>query len=182
MEALIGEVGKRGRDHAPGTDWLPFYEAVSKAVLEGDGKFFREVGRLLEKRVKGSVDRRTDLEVAQAFATLRARAERENSPLPTKKQVREAAQFSMALTNILQRTSPSLAGVLQRKDGPGSAHALSYYPRENVAPPFSAKMIKQVKAEVDLLPEQNWTAIFKRCGLAHLPNDKGGQPAQRRNR
>jgi hypothetical protein len=42
--------------------------------------------------------------------------------------------------------------------------------------------MKEIRKAMEQFPEQNWTRIFKRCGLAHLPNDKGGQVTHRRRR
>jgi hypothetical protein len=171
IAALIDASERHDRKSVEWKSRWGFLEAVSQAVLEGDGEFFREVARLVEARLEGPPERRVDLEVAQAFALLRARSARRKEALPTKKQVREAALFSMAFSHAMRRRAGRLAW-----------SSLHFYLDENGRAQLPAKFLKEIQKEVERLPEQNWTVIFKRCGLADLPNDKGGQRSHRQQR
>jgi len=165
IDTLIDYAERLGRDSAHWGIRMGFFEAAAKAILAGDAEFFREVARLLESRIKGPPERRVDLAVNHAFGRLR----RHEGKLPTKKQVREAALWDMAFSNVLQR-----------KPGPNPWEEMTFFPSGNKPRRLKPSIIKEVNAEVQLLPEQNWTVIFKRCGLSNLPNDRGGQPSHRK--
>jgi hypothetical protein len=139
-----------------------FTAAVEQAVLTRDGDFFREVARMLETRI-GAPYRRVDLEVSRAFLTLHSHAESEGRGLPTKREVREAALFSIALRDFEGRQNPPL-----------SDEQMYDYDEEGV-PQLKQEIARVVHREIERLPEQNWTRIFKRCGLAHLAEDSGGR-------
>jgi hypothetical protein len=161
------------RRKKPAGMWLSdseFYEALFQALLNRDAEFFREIARLLETRID-SAERRMDLEAAKAYDTICAIAERTGRPLPpTKKEIREQALFAVALANVIRRDS--------------SAHAeLGVYEESEEGPlVLRDEVRKEVLQEMERISEQNWTRIFKRCGLAHLPNDKGGQRSHRARR
>lgn len=136
---------------------LGFFDATSKALLDGDAGFFREVARLLEQRTGSRVEHRVDIAVHYAFIELRSRS---GGSLPTKKQVRERALRSMAREKTLDR----LGSPFVIRDEGGRAK-------------FIKSLVAGIEKELRLLPDQNWTKIFKRCGLTHLPHDRGGQPS-----
>jgi len=145
-----------------------FYEVLLQAIVDRDGEFFREVARLLETRCEG-MERRMDFEVAHAFHRLCAQAGR--TLPPTKKEVREAALFTVAFANVVRR-KPSPDAYWDMHANVDSHEPLVLKPEAE----------QEILKEVERIPEQNWTRIFKRCGLAHLPNDKGGQRTHRARR
>ena len=165
--AMFDRAEQQGRDSVHWSIRIGFYEAASKAILEGDADFFREVTRLLETRIEGPPERRIDVEVEFAFTMLRTRI----GELPTKKQVREAALWSMALSNVIKRRAT-----------PNAWNDMHYFPSGEGRAQLKPEVVKEVRKEIERLPEQRWTAIFKRCGLSNLPNDKGGQPSQSKRR
>jgi hypothetical protein len=147
---------------------LGFFDAAAKALLRGDAVFFREVARLIEQRIKGHpVERRIDLAVHYAFIELQSRSE---GSLPTKKKVRECALKWMAMDKAFERL------------GPKFVITDVFYWSEGGRAKVKKSLLAQMEKEFDLIPEQNWTKIFKRCGLSHLPNDKGGQPSHSKRR
>jgi hypothetical protein len=120
------------------------------------------VARLLETRI-GGPHRRIDLEVSRAFKVLQQRAEIEGRELPTKREVREAALFSIAFHDFQHRQNPPLAWK--------QMHDFNEAGQPRLKPEFA----REVRRGIEQFPEQNWTRIFKRCGLAHLPEDSGGR-------
>jgi hypothetical protein len=72
---------------------------------------------------------------------------------PTKVEVRECAVRKWKIHNILMRGPRPWTG-----DMPTSAEIL-----------------------LEKIPKQNWTRVFKRTGLSHLPSGKGGQPSHKKN-
>lgn len=170
-DAMFDRAEQQGRDSVHWGIRIGFYETTSKAILAGDSGFFREVARLLETRVDGTPERRFDLEVEAAFNILRERLGRSTGKLPTKKQVKELALWNVAFSNVLDRMT-----------GPNPWDEMHHFPGGNERARLKPDAAKQIEKEIERLPEQNWTAIFKRCGLANLPNDKGGQPSHRRRR
>ena len=159
----IGKAGPMWRSEA-------FIADLEQAVLTRDAEFFREVARLLETRVAGP-QRRIDLEVTSAFIVLRADAEHEGREWPTKKEVREGALFSIALADFERRQNPPLS------------EDQMYDCDEEGVPQLKPEIARAVQREMEQFPEQNWTRVFKRCGLDHLAEDKGGRrpkPASKR--
>jgi hypothetical protein len=148
-----------------------FHEAAAQALRAGDADFFREVARLLETRIDAPPEQRFDLEVARAFTILRAKLGRLTGQLPTKKQVRETALRAIARDNVMQAQGPKETWLEK-----------CYYQDASGQTQMRPEIRKAVEKEVRRLPEQNWTLIFKRCGLADLPNDKGGQRTHRRQK
>jgi hypothetical protein len=143
-----------------------FMAAVEQAVLNRDAEFFREVARLLETHIAGP-HRRIDLEVSRAFYDLCDQARHEERELPTKREVREAALYSIALEDYQRRHHP-----LQTWE------QMHEFDEEGV-PRLKPEFARAVRREIDQFPEQNWTRIFKRCGLDHLAEDKGGRRSKR---
>jgi len=146
---------------------LGFFNAAAKAVLDEDADFFREVARLIEERIKGNpVEQRVDLAVHHVFSELKS----ENKALPTKRQVRERALQWLAWDRALNRlgTNFVFTDVFDRDE----------YGR----PKVRKSLLVAMRKELDLIPVQDWTKIFKRCGLSHLPHDRGGQPAHSKRR
>ena len=166
-DAMFDRAEQMGRDSGHWSIRIGFYEAASKAILAGDAEFFREVARLLETRIEGPPERRVDLALNHAFARLHAL----EGKLPTKKQVRDAALREMALSNVLGRMP-----------GPSAWMDAHYFPGGTDRASLKPEVRKEVDQEIERIPEQNWTALFKRCGLSNLPNDKGGQPSHSKRR
>ena len=98
---------------------------------------------------------------------LRSDAEEEGRELPTKKEVREKALFSIALNDFERRQNPPLSlEQMYDEDEEGVWH-------------LKPEIASAVRRATKQLPEQNWTRLFKRCGLAHLAEDKGGRKARK---
>jgi len=171
ISAMITRIQARGPDEDQKTLLPDFYEAVSKALLDSDAGFFREVARLLETRLEGPPERRLDMEVVRAFNFLRARAKWRKEPLPTKCRVREVALRLIAFSNVMNR-----------RGSPEKPARVGLLSGVNWRTQLEPEILEAVEREIELLPEQNWTRIFERCGLADLPADKGGQPRHRQRR
>ncbi len=149
---------------------LGFFEVAAKAILDGDGEFFREAARLLEQRVGARpFERRVDVAVHHAFIELQSRSK---SP-PTKKQVRERALYLMATWNVMSRFGRRVA-IEQVFEASAKASG------EGRQAKVKKSLLSDIQKEVRRFPRQKWTRIFKRCGLSHLPKDKGGQPSHRK--
>jgi len=162
-QALFSRATSLGLHHR----WfaLGFFDAAAKAVLDGDADFFREVARLLEQRISGGiVERRIDVAVHSAVNRLRSLT----GLLPTKRQVREDALELLAWHNAINRLGPqfSITDVFD-----------NFWDEKTGRPRVKKSLADAVKKELERLPAQNWTKIFKRCGLSHLPHDRGGQPS-----
>ena len=162
-DAMFDRAEILGRDSGHWSIRIGFFEAASRAILEGDADFFREVARLLETRLNGPPYRRYDLAVLHAFNSLHSRT----GKLPTKKQVRESALKEIAMDDVMNRQ-------------PNGWDDCTHFPPDGGKRMYKPEFLREVRKRIDLLPEQNWKVIFKRCGLSHLPNDKGGQPAHRK--
>ena len=79
---------------------------------------------------------------------------------PTKKEVRERALRKWATRRVIFRSV------------------------ETTGRPWNGNMPteREVLAEQERLPRQDWTEVFLRCGLGNLPSDKGGRPSHKRHR
>lgn len=128
-----------------------FFDFAVIAIKRRDYRFFEEVARLLREKIEPLQEDVVGKHVLFAYRELK-----QPGSEPTKMEVRERALTVWATWRL----------ILRRK---GSN-------------PWDGEMpsSKDVETEKDHLPQQNWTQVFRRNGLFHLPNNKGGQPSHKK--
>lgn len=162
--ALFERSVRRDGLHTRGAIQLGFFEAAARAVIEGNASFFVEVARLLTHLSHPlPVQQAMDEAVFQSFRTL----ERRNDGLPTKKQVRDMAETLVATDRALRHIKWRFITDIYE---PAGKSGLRWKP----------KIQQEIDKEYTRLPVTNWTVVFKRCGLARLPSNKGGQPSHKK--
>jgi len=139
-------------------EWLPaslFFDLATIAVRRRDAAFFEEVARILREKI---VPRQEDM--AGRHVLVAYEEVKQPGSEPTKKEVRERALRKWATQRV----------ILRRVKTTGR--------------PWNGNMPteREVLAEQERLPRQDWTEVFRRCGLGDLPSDKGGRPSHKRHR
>jgi hypothetical protein len=165
--ALFERSARRDGLHTRGAIQLGFFEAAANAILKRDSSFFREVARLLEQRIGRGPERRIDDAAITCVTILEART----GSLPTKRDVRECVRELIATDRVMGRTKwRTIGDIYEFPTGGGKAR---------LKPALSNEIEKELAGS---FPKQDWTKIWKRCGLSHLPADKGGQPTHKKQR
>jgi hypothetical protein len=125
-----------------------FHDKVSAAILNDDSKFFRKLADAIDE----PSDRLRPIRfVFFAFEYLFGEP-RKYGKLPTKGEVKKAAIKDWAYARCL------VSGKVVK--GLDEASKTETY--------------KRVMKEIEALPEQKWSRLFKRAGLEDLPEDRPG--------
>jgi hypothetical protein len=125
-----------------------FHDKVSAAILNDDSKFFRKLADAIDE----PSDRLRPIRfVFFAFEYLFDES-RKYGKLPTKGDVKKAAKKDWAFARCL------VSGKVVKGRDEAS----------------KAETHKRVMKEIDLLPQQKWSRLFKEAGLEDLPEDRPG--------
>jgi hypothetical protein len=154
-ERYVAAVGAADPNHQGVLD--TYREQVSRAVVDWNSDFFRQVALAMDfVEYKKLHPLRSVLLAARGLLIRRAAEE------ITKRDVRQVALRWWAVQRLCIRYPSKqkelLAGVFQE-----------------AAPPLE----RDIKNEIETLPRQDWTELFKKAGLKDLQADPGGKPSHR---
>lgn len=132
-----------------------YHQQVSQAIIDWNWDFFREVAQAMEFVEHKELDT-----LRFVFLAARGLFMRRASDEITKRDVRQLALRWWAVERLCIRQ-------------PHRKKELIPLVFQEAAPSIE----REIKNEIEALPEQDWTKLFKKTGLKHLRADPGGRPA-----
>jgi hypothetical protein len=151
-ERYVSKVGFADLHHEGVLD--TYRERVTKAIIDWNQDFFREVAEAMDFVEHKELDPLRFV-LLSALWLLIARVPAE----VTKRKVRQLALRWWAIERLRRRYAHV------EKQLPYFVH--------HEAPP---EIEREIRKEVEGLPKQDWTDLFKKAGLRDLPADPGGSP------
>jgi hypothetical protein len=132
-----------------------FHSKASQAVLGRDERFFQRMAAAIVYYKKQPDILRPERYLLFAFEAYERYVELGEEALPTKRKIREEAEWMWAVQREIRQ------GRLVR----GLSEAAR---REGE---------RRIREAVKSLPEQDWSKLFRKAGLAGLPHGRGGRSA-----
>jgi hypothetical protein len=156
-ERYVSKVGSADLHHSGVLD--TYREKVAKAIIEWNSDFFREIAEAMDFAERRQLEPRRFIFLAMRELLFR----RSSFGEITKRDVRRLAQRWWAIER-LRRSN----GYARREKELELLGAL----RSEVNPTIE----RAIQKEIEILPQQDWTRLFKKAGLQDLRADPGGQP------